>query len=108
MGWDSKVQRLLGHATSGPFFGQPFTHRPAAGDDQPFAGVWSDAYMTADPDTGVQVMSSDPNVGVRLSDFIVAPVKNAIIIKNATGVQYRIRAVEPDGEGGATLVLEKV
>ena len=108
MGWESKVNRLLGHATSGPFFGQPFTHRPASGPDQAFAGVWSDAYMTADPDTGVQVMSSEPNVGVRLADFAVAPVKNAIIIKNATGVQYRIRAVEPDGEGGALLVLEKV
>ena len=35
-------------------------------------------------------------------------MERLIIIKNATGVQYRIRAVEPDGEGGATLVLEKV
>jgi DNA gyrase inhibitor GyrI len=106
MGLESKVQNLLGHAKSAAFFGGEYTLIPEMGEEQAFTGIWSDIYITADPDTGVQVMSSEPNVGVRLSDFIILPAKNALIKKGE--VRYKIRAVEADGEGGATLVLEKV
>lgn len=105
MGWEDKVHGLLGAAKN--TFGGGYTHVPKpTGISFDFEGIWSDVYVAVDPETGMQVMSSDPNVGIRISDFPVKPKKNDFIIRR--GVQYRIRAFEQDGEGGATLVLEAI
>lgn len=109
MAWEDRVQNLLGHCTS--VFGRDdITHEPQDYPAQDIRAIWSDTYLSVDPETGVEVMSSDPNIGVRLSDFLRPPKKNDVIKKGPAGarVEYRIRAVEPDGEGGATLVLEKM
>lgn len=105
MGWESKVQNLLGHCTRESTFGIEVTHRPAAGGAQTLFGVWSDTYESVSPEDGIAVMSSDPNIGFRLSDLTLEPEKGDIIVK--ANVRYIVRAVEPDGEGGVTLVLEK-
>ena len=84
----------------------PITHRPVVGDDQEFKGIWSDVYLSVEPESGLQVMSSDPNIGARLKDFVVAPKRLDVFIKD--GVEYRARALEPDGEAGIVIVLEKV
>lgn len=104
MAWEDRAHRLLGHCTA--TFGGDCVHAPENFPRQSFTGIWSDVYVTADPDTGLQVMTSDPNIGVRLADFSRPPKKNDQIIRR--DVYYFIRAIEPDGEGGATLVLEKV
>lgn len=100
--WEDRVHNLLGHCTK--TFGGECIHAPENFPRQTFDGIWSDVYITADPDTGIMVSSSDPNIGVRLADFDRAPKKGDTIIRR--GVYYFIRALEPDGEGGATLVLE--
>lgn len=104
MAWEDRVQNLLGHCTA--TFGGDCVHAPENFPRQVFQGIWSDVYITADPETGMMVSTSDQNIGVRLSDFDRAPKKNDLIIRRS--VEYRIRALEPDGEGGATFVLEKV
>lgn len=105
MSWESKVESLLGHCTSEAVFGGEFTHIPRVGPAQAFKGVWSESYLAVDPENGIQVMSSDPNVGVRLSDFRTKPGKGDAIIRK--GIRYFIRELQPDGEGGSTLILEK-
>ncbi len=106
MSWDSKVQNLLGHCTSHGAFGAEILHIPQVGDTQAIDGIWSETYITADPDDGISVMSNDPNVGARLSDFNTGPKKGDQIERHS--VRYYVRAVEPDGEGGVVLVLERV
>lgn len=106
MAWDSKVHNLLGACTSSSAFGEEITHLPKVGAPQTLQGIWSDVYASADPETGLSVMSSEPNVGVRLVDFIRKPEQGDIIVRR--GERYSIRVPQPDGEGGATLVLEKV
>jgi len=106
MGWEDKVQNLLGHCTSYTTFGGDFTHLPEDWPEQTLKGVWSDTYLMVDPETNMQIMTSDPNIGVRMSDFLHAPRKNDLLRRK--GVDYRIRAIEPDGQGGSTLVLEKM
>lgn len=105
MAWEDRVHNLLGHCTS-TFGRDDITHAPVDWTAQAIRAIWSDTYISVDPETGVQVMSSDPNIGVRLADFNRQPKKNDTIKKGT--VEYRIRAVEPDGEGGAVLVLEKI
>lgn len=106
MSWSDKVNNVLGACTSGGAFGEFVIHTPTVGAAQSIRGIWSDVYLTVEPDTGIQIMSGEPNIGARLLDFETAPKKDDIIIRR--GVNYRIRVPEPDGEGGVTLVLEKV
>lgn len=109
--WNNKVSRLLGHAFSGPFFGEEFRIEPRDTQAHGFAGAWSDTYVTADPDTGMEIMSSQPNIGVRLSDFRHPPRLRDTVYRfwgTRAATPYLVRAIEPDGEGGAVLVLEKV
>lgn len=102
--WEDRVHNLLGHCTA--TFGGDCVHAPENFPRQNFEGIWSDVYITADPDTGLMVSTSEPNIGVRLADFNRPPKKGDKIIRK--NIHYFIRALEPDGEGGATLVLEKV
>jgi len=105
MSWDSKVQNLLGHCTSAAAFGGTVTHLPKIGQSQDFNGIWSETYLAVNPEDGVMVSSADPNVGVRLSDLKTQPQKGDVIVRR--GIRYFVRNVERDGEGGATLILEK-
>lgn len=105
MSWDSKVSNLLSRCRSESAFGSQMVHNPQIGSSQTFLGIWSDTYLEIDPDQGFQVMSDNPSIGVKLDDFDTNPKKGDTITRNS--VIYIIRAVEPDGEGGATLVLEK-
>ena len=105
MSWDSKVHNLFGHCTSEAAFGGVVTHLPKIGPAQNLNLIWSDAYMAVNPEDGVSVMSSDPNVGGRLADLKTRPGKGDIIVRRT--VRYIVRASEPDGEGGIVLVLEK-
>lgn len=102
--WEDRVHNLLGHCTA--TFGGDCIHAPENFPRQTFEGIWSEVYITADVDTGLQISTADPNIGVRLSDFNRQPKNGDTIIRK--GIYYQIRALEPDGEGGATLVLEKV
>lgn len=107
MGWNKKVENLLGACTrTGAFGDDTMTHQPAGGTAQTFNGIWSNQYLEADPETGMTIMSDDPNVGARVSDFNFEPVKGDTITYK--GQSYTVRSPEKDGEGGITLVLEKV
>lgn len=105
MDWDNKVQKLLGHCTSRAAFGTLVTHIPKIGSTQDLRGVWDDTYLVVNPEDGVAVMSSDPQVGFRESDFKTKPQKGDVLQRR--GKRYFVRAIEPDGQGGVTLILEK-
>lgn len=107
MAWEDKVEGLLGACVSPSMFGSSMIHHPAAdgAESKTFNGIWSAVYLDIEPDSGIQVLADDPNVGARLSDFDVDPKKGDEI--EYKGDRYTIRAPEPDGEGGIVLVLEK-
>jgi len=118
MSWTERVSRLLGHCTSHGAFGVDTIHVPAEPGSlsQTLKGIWSDVYLNigaadssreGSAEMDVVVMSSDPNVGFRSSDFNSAPRRGDGITRN-DGRQYTVRSVEPDGEGGVTLFVEQV
>lgn len=104
MGWENKVNNLLDRCVSPAAFGISVTHIHNVGGSQVLNGVWSDIYATTDPE-GLSIMSSDPNIGFKVADLDNYPTKSSIIVKS--GKRYLVRAIEPDGEGGVTLVLEE-
>lgn len=105
MGWEDKVNRILGHCTRGTAFGVPVIHAPINGNQQSLMGVWSNEYQVIDENQSIPVMSSNPTIGFRTIDFNNYPKIKDYIIKG--DITYFVRSIEPDGEGGITLILEK-
>jgi len=107
MSWADKVNNVLGACTSPGAFGESVIHSPqSGGDDQILKGIWSDTYLSVEPETGIQIMSSEPNIGFRARDFLTDPKKNDIITRKT--IDYYVRSIEPDGQGGVTLILERI
>ena len=86
-------------------FGQAVSYRDHSSVDYELRGIFSNEYEAVDPETGFPVMSSIPNIGIRLSDWPKAPVEGEHITVNAK--PYLVLRTEADGEGGAVVFLEE-
>ena len=79
------------------------------GDWVAMTGVYDDAYYPLDPlggddgMGGVHVTTSRPVLGIQLSALAVEPDQGDLI--EMRGKMYRIHEVQPDGRGGALLIL---
>lgn len=108
MTWETKTEKLLdvcmntfGVGTEGTF-----TYVPKTGSSYAVRGVFTNEYVEVNPDTHAGVMSNIPVLGIKLSDLSRYPIKgDGAIVK---GVTYSIVEVEPDRQGGAKLILQKV
>ncbi|ATU72675.1 hypothetical protein SXCC_04798 [Gluconacetobacter sp. SXCC-1] len=75
-------------------------------------GIFDDGFRGQDPlgdfpgATPVDITTSLPRLGVRLSDFPVPPAQGDEFVIN--GQTYSIREVQPDSHGGACLELNLV
>tara|TARA_R110002074_G_scaffold253081_2_gene425070 strand:- start:16479 stop:16814 length:336 start_codon:yes stop_codon:yes gene_type:complete len=67
-------------------------------------GVFDAAHELVEMGGEGPVSTTGPVLGIRLSEFTVPPVEaNEVVIDGAT---YRINDVQPDGQGGAKLMLK--
>tara|TARA_R110002110_G_scaffold64634_5_gene178579 strand:+ start:215 stop:550 length:336 start_codon:yes stop_codon:yes gene_type:complete len=67
-------------------------------------GVFDAAHELVDTGGDAPVSSTGPVLGIRLSEFSTPPVSgNELTID---GAFYRINDVQPDGQGGAKLMLK--
>lgn len=79
---------------------------PAAAAPFDISGMWQEHYQAVqllDPD--VPTASAGPVLGIQLSQFPVPPRQNDRVLIRKTGATYVVQTVEPDGVGGAKLVL---
>ena len=75
---------------------------------QPLAGVFDAAgALVAIGDAGVLQRTTTPQLGIRLSDYPVGVPDRTTTITVA-GAAYQVADVEPDGQGGAVLMLRKL
>lgn len=103
--WGRAVNRLLGAAKRE--FGENVTYTPANRPGPSFVvdGIFNEMYQEVDQG-GVVVTSQQPNLGIRLSDFPNPPFnEDKVAIR---GFMYKVIDVQPDGEGGAKLLLHQV
>lgn len=98
------VARILN--ASQRVFGGPVTFQPVGGGSFTLSGIFSDRYEGPDPDTGLIIIAEKPNLGIRIADWPVLPQDGDRIIFE--GTLYRTRAPHVDGEGGATIILDKI
>lgn len=70
--------------------------------------VFDNAYQAIDPTTQEVITSTKPMIGVKLADFEEKLAKprqdDKVIIKEVT---YTVIDVQPDGQGGASLILHR-
>lgn len=69
-------------------------------------GIFSNEYEGVDPENGYSVISSIPNIGIKLADWPKTPIAREKITHNS--IEYLVRHTEEDGEGGAVVFLDKV
>jgi hypothetical protein len=69
-----------------------------------FKGIFDETYQQIDPDTNSVIMSTKPRITLFLND-VEFKIKQgfAVAIKNKN---YKVREIQPDGEGSVTLYLE--
>ena len=98
-------------------FGDTVTYTPAAGQPVQITGVFDEEYlevtpMGAGPFSSTELLSlgapggitsARPVLGVQLSQFQVPPVQGDTLV--VRGDSYIVKEVQPDGHGGAKLLL---
>jgi hypothetical protein len=67
-------------------------------------GIFDETYQQIDPDTNAVVMSNKPRVSLFFDD-VAFKIKQGYIV-GARSKTYKVREMQPDGEGSVTLYLE--
>lgn len=87
-------------------FAGPVTYRPATGGSFSVDGVWEAAHKELDLGGETVVSTVSPALGVRLVDFPVEPLVGDQFDRE--GNTYEIDDVQPDGQGGAKLIVHNI
>lgn len=103
MDWNAATERLLGVAMS-TFGGKdPVTYTPVTGSPKEIKAIFDAEFQSIDNKTGLPLSSTQPALGVRLSDLPAAPRKGDHV--TVKGTTYKVMESQPDGQGGALLLL---
>jgi hypothetical protein len=84
--------------------GEPITYR-RRGEQWPASGVFQASHVALDPETGVQVRSTQPVLLVNGAALPVRPQQGDIV--EARQMRYQVRDAQPDGHTGWLLMLHR-
>lgn len=87
-------------------FGRLVTYYPQYEACFELRGIFDNAYIAVNPETGVPVDSSVPVLHIRLADLPCAPSPGDRV--DISGCFYRVVSNQPDGQGAAMLILHKL
>jgi len=105
MPWIDDTELILAAALES--FGEDVVITPQGGNPVPGArGVFRARSVAVDPNTGAQVNSENPILGVQFSNLGYEPKQGDSV--SVRGVKYRVARMVRDGDGGAYLVLNEV
>lgn len=83
---------------------EPFTFRHR-GQVATASGVYQDAYVGLDPETGVQVRSTQPVVLINREDLPFKLQQGDEV--EARGAVFKVRDAQPDGHNGVLVMLHR-
>ncbi len=101
MAWSDRVDRVLRAGLRE--FGQAVTYTPKGGSPVEITAVFDAAYQLVTLGFDVEIDAVGPVLGVRLGEFEAPPAQGDQV--TVAGTAYAVRSVQPDGQGGASLVL---
>ena len=103
MNWLDLTDTVLKHSTN--TFGERVVYWPAEAPSFEIQGVFDAAFISVDPSSGVTIQSTTPRLGVRLSAFQNEPAEGDRV--EIRGQVYDVSEYQPDGQGGAVLILHR-
>jgi hypothetical protein len=104
MSWLDLTDGVMRVATN--TFGETVVFTPSGGLASNKLGIFRDQFLEIDSQTGYQVLTDQPNLSIRNSDFATLPVQgDNFTIRN---VNYTVHTLHRDGEAGSTILLYKV
>jgi hypothetical protein len=85
----------------------PTVSQPASGGATSYwsGGIWTVQHLDVMMDNGSKMSTVTISLGIQLGNFEVTPCVGDMITI-ATGQQYLIDDIQPDGYGGAKLILK--
>lgn len=103
MSWLDLTDGVMRAATN--VFGEPVVFTPSGGQASNKIGIFRDQFLEIDSQTGYQVLTDQPNLGIRNSDFATLPAQgDSFRVRN---INYIVHTVHRDGEAGSTILLYK-
>jgi hypothetical protein len=99
-----RVDRILKSSTK--TFGEQVTYYPKVGGVVQIQAIFDHDYQAIDPNTEQVISANQPALGVNLNDIKFSPAQgDQVKIRNVT---YRVVDAREDGQGGATLLLNRL
>ena len=86
-------------------FAIPVTHTPVGGVGYLTQGIWSMTHLDVMMDDGAKLSTVTISLGIALSQFDFIPAVGDMITL-ASGQTFLIDDIQPDGQGGAKLLLK--
>lgn len=103
MNWLDLTDSVLKHSTE--TFGEAVTYWPKESPSFETTGVFDQAHIEVDPSSGMRIQSTTPRLGVRLSQLTAEPGEGDRV--QIRGQVYEVVESQPDGQGGAVLILHR-
>ncbi len=104
MTWQNLSDRMLRTALS--VFGETVMYTRGTTAVPISKAVFDKNYVTVDPNTGAQIMSTNPMIGVRVADLPNGEAREGDLV-TVRGVEYRVIDKQPDSEGHIKLILQR-
>jgi hypothetical protein len=102
MNWSDLTDTILKHTSE--TFGERVVYWPAEEPSFEIMAVFDAAFQMVDAG-GAMVQSTQPRLGVRLSQFSQDPREGDRV--EVRGTIYDVVEFQPDGQGGASLMLHR-
>lgn len=105
MGWQEKAKGVMRSAVS--CFGETAIYKPTGFTPVTVRLIFNQIYQEIDANQGLTLMSSKPNIGVKLEDFASTRKPNKGDIFTIREQDYLTDEVQDDGEAGVLILLNK-
>lgn len=103
MNWLELTDALLTQATS--TFGERVVYWPASEPSFEITAIFDATFQMLEPGGNAMIQSTQPRLGVKLSDFACPPAEGDRV--EVRGTIYDVVEYQPDGQGGAMLMLQR-
>ena len=85
-------------------FGRDVTYRSTQGS-QSLKGIFDAAHQIISLQDGLEYSTIKPTLGIRLSDLEASPIQGDEVVIES--IRHQVVDIQPDGQGGALLILQK-
>lgn len=100
--------RERAHGIAQDTFGTAVTYHPQSAASFAITGVFLDEHTEHDETGNSAISTVSPVIDVQLSKMATNPQIDDELVIDATTQRYRVIDAQPDGQGGARLLLEEI